>query len=357
MFFLSTKLDLLEKRYAELESLLCSPEVLADSTEVKKLSVERSSLEEVVNKYKSYHSLDKELAEIEEMLKTEDSELKHFLESEKKAMVEKKKSMELELSFLLLPKDPNEGKNVLMEVRAGTGGEEAALFAAQLLRMYTRFAERKGWKTELMNLNATGLGGIKEAVFSIQGKHAWSLLKFESGVHRVQRVPETESSGRVHTSTATVAVLPEAEEVDVVIQESDLKIDTFRASGAGGQYVNKTESAIRITHVPTGFVVACQDERSQRQNREKAMRILRTHLYEIKMRKQIEEQENLRRQQVGTGERSEKIRTYNFPQSRITDHRLSDSFHNVQEIMDGNLDELMESLRQWDQEEALKAVS
>jgi peptide chain release factor 1 len=357
MFFLSAKLDLLEKRCQELEALLCSSEVLTDSAEVKKLSVERSSLEEVVNTYQSYRQIEKDLEEIESMLKTDDDELKSYLDSEKKTLLEKKQKIELELTTYLLPRDPNEGKNVMMEIRAGTGGEEAALFASQLLRMYTRFAERKGWKAELMDVNSTGLGGIKEAVFSIQGKQAWSLTKFESGVHRVQRVPDTESSGRVHTSTATVAVLPEAEEVDVVIQESDLKIDTFRASGAGGQYVNKTESAIRITHIPTGFVVACQDERSQRQNREKAMRILRTHLYEIKMRKQIEEQGNLRRQQVGTGERSEKIRTYNFPQNRITDHRLGSSFHNVQEIMDGDLNELTESLRKWEQEEALKAVS
>ncbi len=351
------KLQSVEARCRELERLLCAPETLADSNLVRDLSRERASLEEVVTQYGEYKKVQSDLDETEALQKEEkDAEFRSYLEGERNRLQARRDELEHLLTLLLLPKDPHEGKNILMEIRAGTGGEEAAIFAGELLRMYTRYAERNGWKTELMSTSAAGLGGVKEAIFSIQGKGAWSHLKFESGVHRVQRVPATESGGRIHTSTATVAVLPEAEEFEVVINPSELRVDTYRASGAGGQHVNKTESAIRITHLPTGFVVACQDERSQHQNREKAMRVLRAHLYEMMQRQQVEEQGKMRREQVGTGERSEKIRTYNFPQSRITDHRVGDSFHNTQQIMDGDLDEITEQLKRWEEEQLLKSV-
>lgn len=358
MGLLDSGLQRLEARFQELDRLLCTPETLADSNLFRELSRERSGLEEIVTRYGEYKSVSAQWKESQSMLSLEkDAEFREYLQSEQSALKLKLADLEKQLTILLLPKDSSEGKNVLMEIRAGTGGEEAALFASRLLRMYTRYAEREGWQVELMNINATGLGGVKEAILSVQGKSAWSHLKFESGVHRVQRVPETEAGGRIHTSTATVAVLSEAEEFEVHIREGDLKVDTYRASGAGGQHVNKTESAVRITHLPTGVVVACQDERSQHQNREKAMRILRAHLYEIMQRKQEEEQGKMRRQQVGTGERSEKIRTYNFPQSRITDHRIGQSFHNIQEVLDGNLKALTESLRQWEQDQLLNSLS
>lgn len=355
MSSIDTKLEQVKNRFEELERLLCLPETLADSNRLRDLSRERASLEGLVSRYAEYRRDQSQIQENESMLKGEkDPEFRAYLESELRAKTQSLQSLERELTVMLLPKDENAGKSVLMEIRAGTGGEEAALFAGQLLRMYTRYAERNAWKVELMNVNATGLGGIKEAVFGVQGKTAWSHLKYESGVHRVQRVPETEAGGRVHTSTATVAVLPEAADFEVNIREGDLKMDTYRASGAGGQHVNKTESAVRITHLPTGLIVACQDERSQHQNREKAMRILRAHLYEMAQKKQEEEQGKMRKSQVGTGERSEKIRTYNFPQSRITDHRLGESFHNIQEIMDGGLDKLTETLQKWEEKELLE---
>lgn len=357
MGIIESKFDSLEARYRELETLLCSQEVLADSNRVRDLSRERSSLDESIACYSEYKKAKSELSEMEALSKTEkDPEMSRYVQSEKERLTEVLNQLEQKLTILLLPKDKNDGKNIFMEIRAGTGGEEAALFAAELLRMYTRYAEQQGWKTELVNLNNTGLGGVKEAIVSIQGREAWKRLKFESGVHRVQRVPHTESSGRVHTSTATVMVLPEVEDFEVVINEGDLKIDTYRASGAGGQHVNKTESAIRITHLPTGYVITCQDERSQRQNREKAMRVLRAHLHDEMLRKQQEAQGKLRKEQVGTGDRSEKIRTYNFPQSRITDHRAGFSVHNIPEVMDGDLSDLTENLQKWEREELLKTA-
>lgn len=355
MGIFESKLDSLEIRYHELESLLCSPEVLADSNRVRDLSRERSSLEDVISCYSEYKKSLSDLHEMEALEKTEkDPEFGQYVQTEKERLKGSLSELEQKLTVLLLPKDPNDGKNIFMEIRAGAGGEEAALFAAELLRMYTRYAERQGWKSELVNLNNTGLGGVKEAIVSIQGKEAWSRLKFESGVHRVQRVPHTESSGRVHTSTATVMVLPEVEDFEVVVNESELKIDTYRASGAGGQHVNKTESAIRITHLPSGYVVTCQDERSQRQNREKAMRVLRAHLYDVMVRKKEEEQGKLRKEQVGSGDRSEKIRTYNFPQSRITDHRAGFSVHSIQEIMDGDLVDMTDNLKKWEEAQLLQ---
>lgn len=350
-----SKLEAIFARYRDIEALLCKPETLQDSSLFRKLSMERASLEETVTHYQEYKKISRELEDAKRLHEIEkDPEFRTFLFREQEVFRQKLDNLENTLTLLLIPKDPNDGKNILMEIRAGTGGDEAALFAAELLRMYTRYAERNGWKTELMSINATGLGGIKEAVFSVQGKDAWASLKFESGVHRVQRVPETEAGGRIHTSTATVAVLPEAEEVDIQIREQDLRLDTFRASGAGGQHVNKTESAVRITHLPTGTVVACQDERSQHQNREKAMRILRAHLYQVMQEKQAREQGQMRRQQVGTGERSEKIRTYNFPQSRVTDHRAGFSAHAIKEFLDGDLNAMVAQLRQWESEQLLR---
>jgi peptide chain release factor 1 len=284
----------------------------------------------------------------------EDDELRQLIKEEIKLLEEKIERLEKELPLLLLPKDPNDEKNVIVEIRAGAGGEEAALFAAELMRMYQRYAERKGWKVEVLDINETGLGGVKEVVLRIEGKGAYSRLKYESGVHRVQRVPVTEAGGRIHTSTATVAVLPEVDEVEVEIRPEDLKIETMRASGHGGQHVNRTESAVRITHIPTGIVVSCQNERSQHQNKATALRILRAKLYELYQREQQEKIQKERRSQVGTGERSEKIRTYNFPQNRVTDHRIGLTVYNLPEVLDGDLDEFIDALIAHFRAEALK---
>jgi peptide chain release factor 1 len=284
----------------------------------------------------------------------EDDELRQLIKEEIKLLEEKIERLEKELPLLLLPKDPNDEKNVIVEIRAGAGGEEAALFAAELMRMYQRYAERKGWKVEVLDINETGLGGVKEVVLRIEGKGAYSRLKYESGVHRVQRVPVTEAGGRIHTSTATVAVLPEVDEVEVEIRPEDLKIETMRASGHGGQHVNRTESAVRITHLPTGIVVSCQNERSQHQNKATALRILRAKLYELYQREQQEKIQKERRSQVGTGERSEKIRTYNFPQNRVTDHRIGLTVYNLPEVLDGDLDEFIDALIAHFRAEALK---
>ena len=339
------KLESVKENFKELTDKLTNPEVIANQAEFQRLAKKRSEMEGIVNAYDEYVSMLKKLKDAEGMVEAEtDPELKELAElevSELKPQIEK---MEGQLRLLLIPKDEDDQKNTIFEIRAGTGGEEAALFAADLYRMYTRYAEKQGWKCELMSMNDTGLGGIKEVVFSIQGNGVFGKLKFESGVHRVQRVPETEAGGRIHTSAATVAVLPEAEEVDVQIDENDLRVDVFRASGPGGQCVNRTDSAVRITHLPTGLVVSCQDEKSQHKNKAKAIRILRARLFDkVKEEKDSARAEN-RRNQVGSGDRSERIRTYNFPQQRLTDHRINLTLYKLDEVMEGNLDEIIDAL-------------
>ena len=339
------KLESVKENFKELTDKLTNPEVIANQAEFQRLAKKRSEMESIVNAYDEYTSMLKKLKDAESMVESEtDPELKELAElevSELKPQIEK---MEGQLKLLLIPKDEDDQKNTILEIRAGTGGEEAALFAADLYRMYTRYAEKQGWKCELMSMNDTGLGGIKEVVFSIQGNGVFGKLKFESGVHRVQRVPETEAGGRIHTSAATVAVLPEAEEVDVQIDENDLRVDVFRASGPGGQCVNRTDSAVRITHLPTGLVVSCQDEKSQHKNKAKAIRILRARLFDkVKEEKDSARAEN-RRNQVGSGDRSERIRTYNFPQQRLTDHRINLTLYKLDEVMEGNLEEIIDAL-------------
>lgn len=353
--FYITKLQALEERYEELSEKLSDPQIMSDPENYAKLAKELSSLEEVVKTFQEYKKALKEIEENKKLLEEEkDSEIRALAKEEIKILEDKVEKLEKELPLMLLPKDPNDEKGVIMEIRAGAGGEEAALFAAELLRMYQRYAERKGWKFEILDANETGLGGFKEVIARIDGKGAYSRLKFESGVHRVQRVPITESGGRIHTSTVTVAVLPEVDEVEVEIRPEDLKIETMRASGHGGQHVNKTESAVRITHIPTGIVVSCQNERSQHQNKATALKILRAKLYDLAMREQMEKIQKERKAQVGTGERSEKIRTYNFPQNRVTDHRIGLTVYNLPEVLDGDLDEFIDALITHFRAEALK---
>ena len=346
------KLEELYKKYLELTELVSDPAVIADQDSWRKYVKEQSSMKDVVDKYLEYKEVIKTMDDAKEMM--DDPDLKDMAAEEYYAAKEKIPGLEEELKILLLPKDENDDSNVIIEIRGGAGGEEAALFAYNLYRMYTMYAELKRWQVEVIDLNETEIGGIKEISFMIKGKGAYSRLKFESGVHRVQRVPETEASGRIHTSTATVAVLPEVEDVEIEINPNDLRIDTYRASGAGGQHVNKTSSAIRITHEPTGIVVACQNERSQLQNKETAMKMLRAKLYE----KQIEERDsqitNTRRLQVGSGARSEKIRTYNYPQSRVTDHRINVTIYQLETFLNGAIDEMIESLIAADSADRLK---
>lgn len=346
------KLEELYKKYLELTELISDPAVIADQDSWRKYVKEQSSMKDVVDKYLEYKEVIKTMDDAKEMM--DDPDLKDMAAEEYYAAKEKIPGLEEELKILLLPKDENDDSNVIIEIRGGAGGEEAALFAYNLYRMYTMYAELKRWQVEVIDLNETEIGGIKEISFMIKGKGAYSRLKFESGVHRVQRVPETEASGRIHTSTATVAVLPEVEDVEIEINPNDLRIDTYRASGAGGQHVNKTSSAIRITHEPTGIVVACQNERSQLQNKETAMKMLRAKLYE----KQIEERDsqitNTRRLQVGSGSRSEKIRTYNYPQSRVTDHRINVTIYQLETFLNGAIDEMIESLIAADRADRLK---
>ena len=350
------KLDKMLERFDKLNELVGDSEVIARIDEWRAYTKELSEITETVEKYTEYKKVAKEQQDLRDLIPLEsDSEMKALMEEEVFTCKEKLEKISEELRILLLPKDPNDDKNVIMEIRAGAGGEEASLFAYELYRLYVKYAEKNRWKTEELENNSTELGGVKEVVFSISGKSAYRKLKFESGVHRVQRVPETESQGRVHTSTATVAVLPEVEDVEVHIDEKDLKIDTLRSSGAGGQHVNKTESCIRLTHLPTGIVVLCQDERSQTKNREKAMRVLKSRLYDFYQSQYDKEYSENRRNQVGTGDRSERIRTYNFPQGRVTDHRIGLTLHSIDNFMLGDIDEMVEALAIADRETKLSA--
>ena len=346
------RLDDVEKRYEELNKLIADPDVISNQNEWKKLMKEHSDLEDVVMKYREYKKVKQDFEDAKELLS--DPEMKDFAEDEMEKAKELMPKIEEELKILLIPKDPNDDSNVICEIRAGAGGEEAALFAGVLFRMYSMYAERKHFSIQVLNENETGIGGYKEISFMITGKGAYSRFKFESGVHRVQRVPDTESSGRIHTSTATVAVLPEVEEVEVDINPADIRMEVFRASGAGGQHINKTSSAVRLIHEPTGIVAECQTERSQLQNREYAMRILRSRIYEIEREKQEKAVASERRSQVGTGDRSEKIRTYNYPQNRLTDHRIGFTSMNLDRIMDGGLGVVIEALVNEDQKRKLE---
>lgn len=346
------KLEAIEKRFEELNEMLQDSEVTSNTENYIKLTKEYSELSELVEKYREYKKYKEQLEEAEELLK--DPEMKELAQMDYEEAKDILPEIEEQLKIMLIPKDPNDNKNIVCEIRAGAGGDEAALFAATLYRMYQMYAERKGFKIEIINENETGLGGYKEITFLVNGKGAYSRFKFESGTHRVQRVPDTESSGRIHTSTATVAVLPEAEDVEVDFNMNDVRVDTFRASGAGGQHVNKTSSAIRLTHIPTGIVVECQNERSQLQNKETAIKVLKTKLYELEQEKKNSEIAKERKSQVGSGDRSEKIRTYNYPQGRITDHRIGMTIYQFENFLNGDLDEMIDSLIAIDRAEKLK---
>ena len=347
------KIEKIEERYEELNRLL--EEVGEDYQRAAELAKERSDLEEIVEKGREYRQVLKRIEEARQLVDGDDEELSLLARQDLEELQPRQEALEREIKSLLLPKDKRDERNVIMEIRAGTGGEEAALFAADLFRMYSRYAERRNWSVEILSQNETGIGGFKEIIFMVKGRGAYSRLKYESGVHRVQRVPETEASGRIHTSTVTVAVLAEVEEVDIDIPESDIRIDIYRSAGAGGQNVQKNSTAVRLTHIPTGIVVACQDERSQLQNRLRAMSILRAKLYEIEENRRQQELDETRRSQVGTGERSEKIRTYNYPQNRVTDHRINLSSFNLPAVLDGELDEFIEELSLRDETERLTA--
>jgi len=349
------KLDELLEKYQTITEKISDPKVISDQPLYQRLTKELSDLKPIVDKYSEYKSVENRLLEAKSILKeSDDKELIEIAEIELDENREKLEKLSEELKLLLVPKDPFDEKNIYLEIRAGTGGDEASLFAADLLRMYTRYAEIKRWKTEIVDFSETGVGGYKEVVVLIKGHGAYSRLKYEAGGHRVQRIPTTESGGRIHTSACTVAVLPEAEDVDIEINPSDLRIDVYRSSGAGGQHVNTTDSAVRITHEPTGIVVTCQDERSQIKNREKAMKLLKAKLLEMEIRKQAEEVAESRKLQVGSGDRSERIRTYNFPQNRVTDHRINLTLYNLDRILEGELDELIDALTTYDQTEKLK---
>lgn len=348
------KLSEIEKRFEELSGRMTDPQLISNRSEFEKVAKERAQLEPIVEKFKKLKSKEKELQDAKEMLSSQDAEMKELAKVEVDSLSAEIDHLKEEIKILLLPKDPNDEKNVILEIRAGTGGEEASLFAGDLFRMYSKFADSKKWKVEVLSMNTTGLKGIKEVIAMISGTDVYSNLKYESGVHRVQRVPVTEASGRIHTSTATVAVLPEADEIDVKIDDKDLEIEVCRASGPGGQGVNTTDSAVRVVHKPTGIVVSCQDERSQQKNKARALKILRARLFEMEREAQEKEIANARKSQVGSGERAEKIRTYNFPQNRVTDHRIGFTSHKLDMILDGDIEELVIALRTYYQAEALK---
>jgi len=351
------KLELAEKRYAELNEFMAQPEVLTDPRRLQQLSKERANIENIVTIYREYKANRKELSEMEALLNnTGEADMTALVREEVGKLEKHQDDLLQQLKLSLLPKDPNDSKDVIVEVRAGTGGEEAGLFAADLFRMYSRYSQSKGWETSIINSNRSEIGGFKEVIFEVKGRGAFSQLKYESGVHRVQRVPATEVSGRVHTSTATVAVLPAVEEIELSISPDELKMDFFHSRGAGGQNVNKVATAVRLTHLSSGITVACQDERSQIRNREKAMALLRARLFDLQQRKQSESIDRERRSQVGSGQRAEKIRTYNFPQNRITDHRINSTFHNLAQILDGGLDEMLKELSAKEQVKQLEAA-
>ena len=349
------KLDFITEKYDELARKVSDPEIINNQPVWQKHIKEMGEMEPIVKKYTEYKKAKTELADAKELLEMGDDEMRELAKMEIGELEEKIETAEEELKVLLLPKDPNDEKNVILEIRAGTGGDEAALFGADLLRMYTRYAERNRWKTELMDMNETGIGGVKEAVMLIKGKGAYSRLKFESGAHRVQRVPETESSGRVHTSAATVAVLPEVDDVEIDLDPNDVRVDVYRASGNGGQCVNTTDSAVRLTHEPTGLVVTCQDEKSQIKNKEKAFKVLKSRLYYLEMQKQQDEIAGQRKSQVGSGDRSERIRTYNFPQGRVSDHRIGLTLYKLESFLDGDIDEIVDGLITDDQAKKMQA--
>ena len=351
------QLDIVEERYEQLNELLSDPDVVNDADKLRKYSKEQADLQKTVDVYRSYKTKKEELQDIEDMLnETSDKEEVEMLKEESSALKTELPDMEEELKILLIPKDPNDDKDVIVEIRAAAGGDEAAIFAGDLMRMYSKYAEANGFKTEIVEASESDHGGYKEVSFSVSGTGAYSKLKFENGAHRVQRVPETESGGRIHTSTATVAVLPEAEDVEIEIRNEDLKIDTYRSSGAGGQHVNTTDSAVRITHLPTG-VIATSSEKSQIQNREKAMKVLKARLYDMKLQEEQQKYASQRQSAVGTGDRSERIRTYNYPQSRVTDHRIGLTLQKLNQIMEGNLDEIVEALTLSEQTEKLKELN